>query len=231
MKRTSTQLLGLLAFLGLGMTAYGQYNGKVGINQDKPNATLEIQISEANKNSDTKEGILIPNVTAARAEAMGSDVEESTLVYITDGTTGTGTISEVKGKGFYYFDKATQKWTKVGGGTSTATPQTWEQIRYGANGKHVISANHELIPANAWFVLIPDDATIKTIKLPTLTPADAGRMMVVYKQGFGNVTVLDEEEKTYSQDPTAKLRGNSGIISNRGRTFIWDGDFWQTTNY
>ncbi|MDY3317794.1 hypothetical protein PG630_10805, partial [Riemerella anatipestifer] len=72
-----------------------------------------------NEGGNTKEGILIPNVTAARAKAMGTGVAESTLIYIESGAAEANTtISNVSGKGFYYYDAATTKWTKIGSSSS-----------------------------------------------------------------------------------------------------------------
>ncbi|MDY3316336.1 hypothetical protein PG630_03295 [Riemerella anatipestifer] len=118
--KTTTTKLSVLAFLGLGLVAYGQYDGKVGINTPSPNATLEIQISDANKSGSTKEGILIPNVSADRAEKMGAGLEDGTLLFIGSGTANaTGTTSNYNGKGFYYFDKTATKWVKVGAASTT----------------------------------------------------------------------------------------------------------------
>ncbi|MEJ8582566.1 hypothetical protein JSO63_02995 [Riemerella anatipestifer] len=117
---TKTTKLSVLAFLGLSLAAYGQYNGKIGINTPYPNATLEIQISDANKSGSTKEGILIPNVSAERAENMGTGLEDGTLLFIGSGAANTaGTTSNYNGKGFYYFDKTATKWVKVGAASTT----------------------------------------------------------------------------------------------------------------
>ncbi|MGP2570707.1 hypothetical protein ACT4R9_08475 [Ornithobacterium rhinotracheale] len=94
---------------------------QVGINTTAPKATVEIQTS---KKENGIEGVLIPRVTTQRAETMGEEVPESTLVYITDGITGNNTASQIQGKGFYYFDTSTKKWTKIGASTSTSNEVT-----------------------------------------------------------------------------------------------------------
>ncbi|MCK0199152.1 hypothetical protein [Ornithobacterium rhinotracheale] len=113
----------LLGSLALSASLYAQSQGKVGINETEPKATLDIKISDANKNSSTKEGILIPRVSRQRAADMGSDVTESTLIYVDDVSNGslTGTTSLVNEKGFYYFDSKDNRWKKVAseGGTFT----------------------------------------------------------------------------------------------------------------
>ncbi|WP_260393800.1 hypothetical protein [Riemerella anatipestifer] len=60
--KTKTTKLSVCAFLGLGLMAYGQYDGKVGINESQPQATLEIKPNTANSLStaSTIEGVLIP---------------------------------------------------------------------------------------------------------------------------------------------------------------------------
>lgn len=113
--------LSLVAFLGFGSLMYGQVTydgakkekGSVGVNVDAPQATLDIRAT-----GEGVDGVLIPRVTTERAKAMGTNVAEATLVYITDGAKSDGTTSLVDGKGFYYFDRAKTKWIKVGGGVS-----------------------------------------------------------------------------------------------------------------
>lgn len=119
---TSTTKLSVLAFLGLGLVAYGQYNGKVGINNSTPHATLEITGKSANT-SKTLEGIIIPNVSKNKALQMTLNtapdpkIKESTLIYVDDLSDYKGTDEKVESivvKGFYFWDG--KKWVSPGGG-------------------------------------------------------------------------------------------------------------------
>ncbi|MCE3025343.1 hypothetical protein [Riemerella anatipestifer] len=76
--KTKTTKLSVLAFLGLGLMAYGQYDGKVGINTDKPNATMEIKGKSTNT-TDTLEGLIIPNVSKNKAFQMGGNTNRVDL--------------------------------------------------------------------------------------------------------------------------------------------------------
>ncbi|WP_018676628.1 hypothetical protein [Riemerella columbina] len=118
MKQTTTKL-GVLAFLGLGLTTYAQ-QGKVGINAENPQATLEIKVADANTSGNTKEGVLIPRVSRVRAANMGADVAESTLLYIDSVSDGaaSGTTVNVDATGFYFFKGGV--WVKMGAGASQA---------------------------------------------------------------------------------------------------------------
>ncbi|MEJ8591338.1 hypothetical protein JSO54_08825 [Riemerella anatipestifer] len=125
MKTTATKL-SVLAFLGLGMVAYGQ-SGKVGINTDKPVATLEIQPSTVNLAGTTNEGILAPKLSKTRVASIETPIE-GTLVYIIDDATKTnGAISNYTGndtkvakiteKGYYYYNGI--EWIKAGLGANS----------------------------------------------------------------------------------------------------------------
>ncbi|MBT0574109.1 hypothetical protein N4238_11405 [Riemerella anatipestifer] len=93
---TKITKLSVLAFLGLGLTVYGQ-SGKVGINTDKPAATLEIQPSTVNLAGTTNEGILAPKLSKTRVASIETPVE-GTLVYVIDDATKTnGAISNYTG--------------------------------------------------------------------------------------------------------------------------------------
>ncbi|WP_052911751.1 hypothetical protein [Riemerella anatipestifer] len=120
---TKTTKLGVFAFLGLGLVVYGQdYSGKVGINYDKPSATLEIKGKSTNA-ATTLEGLIIPNVSKNKAYLMTTNADmslkESTLIYvdnISDYTGSDAKVADITEKGYYYWNST--KWVKNGGGSS-----------------------------------------------------------------------------------------------------------------
>ncbi|MDY3337860.1 hypothetical protein PG279_01545 [Riemerella anatipestifer] len=115
---TKITKLSVLAFLGLGLVAYGQ-SGKVGINTGKPAATLEIQPTSTNLAGTTNEGFIAPKLSKTRIAAIASPVE-GTLVYATDEAdskisdyTGTNTkVAKITEKGYYYYNGT--EWVKSG---------------------------------------------------------------------------------------------------------------------
>ncbi|USL94799.1 hypothetical protein D1J36_005730 [Riemerella anatipestifer] len=124
MKTTATKL-SVLAFLGLGLVAYGQ-SGKVGINTGKPAATLEVQPTSTNLAGTTNEGILAPKLSKTRVASIETPIE-GTLVYVIDDATKTnGAISNYTGndtkvakiteKGYYYYNGT--EWVKSATGNS-----------------------------------------------------------------------------------------------------------------
>ncbi|MCO7319270.1 hypothetical protein OKE80_08120 [Riemerella anatipestifer] len=206
---TKTTKLSVFAFLGLGLVAYGQYNGKVGINTPYPNATLEIQISDANKSGSTKEGILIPNVTAARAKAMGEGVAESTLVYITDGTgEANTTISNVSGKGFYYYDATDKKWQKVVGNSNGVTLNTIT-----GNIREVTSITPEEWAKPNTFALVQTSGD--QIKLPD--PSSYTNKIISVNNQYNN---------SVSYFNTNKPKNSSSLDSGKGHLLMSDGTTW-----
>uniref|UniRef100_UPI0030EB7F99 hypothetical protein n=1 Tax=Riemerella anatipestifer TaxID=34085 RepID=UPI0030EB7F99 len=117
----TTTKLSVFAFLGLSFVAYyGQdYSGKVGINTDKPNATLEIKGKSDNTNN-TLEGLVIPNVSINKTLQMGGNtsIKESTLIYVNDLSDYTTTPADAKviditEKGYYFWNGT--KWVKTAG--------------------------------------------------------------------------------------------------------------------
>lgn len=83
-------------------------DGRIGINTDKPKATLHIAAD--NDNNDINSGLIIPNVSMDKLNAEGH--EESTLVYYSGGSNSAyinqneNSTTENIGskKGFYYYD-------------------------------------------------------------------------------------------------------------------------------
>ncbi|MRM83122.1 DUF4200 domain-containing protein [Riemerella anatipestifer] len=127
---TSITKLSILSFLGLSLVAYGQTDGKVGINTSSPNATLEIKPNTTNLLGATNEGIIVPKLSKTRVAKMPSP-QEGTLVYVVDDAKaedGGGTIASYTGtdvrvtditeKGYYYYNGT--KWVKSAASTGVS---------------------------------------------------------------------------------------------------------------
>ncbi|MDY3316237.1 hypothetical protein PG630_02790 [Riemerella anatipestifer] len=120
--KTKTIKLSVLAFLGLSLAVYGQdYSGKVGINTDKPNTTLEIK-GKSDNTDKILEGLIIPNVSKNKAYLMTTNTEmpfkESTLIYvdnISDYTTSPvdTKVADITENGYYFWNVS--KWVKATG--------------------------------------------------------------------------------------------------------------------
>ena len=93
----------LLGMLTMGL-AYSQ-TGKVGINTNNPEATLDIKPNLANSavGATTNEGMLVPRLSKARLNSIAAaNLKESTLVYVNDVTavSSPSTVGE-DGRGLY----------------------------------------------------------------------------------------------------------------------------------
>ncbi|MCK0205814.1 hypothetical protein [Ornithobacterium rhinotracheale] len=135
--------LGALALLAVSMsvTAQEKPTGRVGINTPDPKATLDISVSEANKDATTNEGIMAPQLSKERVAKIAAPVE-GTLVYVVDDADKGGLISDYKGrdakvekidtKGYYYFDGT--EWVKSAGKGSGASGEIWRENNFENNG-------------------------------------------------------------------------------------------------
>ncbi|MCK0206348.1 hypothetical protein [Ornithobacterium rhinotracheale] len=192
----------LLLMSLLPLAVFAQEKGRVGINEGDPKATLEISVSKENESTNTKEGILIPRVTAVRAKQMGEDVTESTMVFIKSGKAEPSTtISEVNGKGFYYFDTASKKWRGVGRlntitgnirKVSAITKEEWEQPNTFALVQTTNAAVQLPDPANYInrIISVNNQYTNKINYAPTYSPANASTLTA----GKGHILMSDGEE-------------------------------------
>ncbi len=89
---------------------FSQY---VGINTDAPQSTLDVTAKNPASATETQvDGTLVPRISMARAEAMGTAVPNANIVFINDLTAPAtvATTSMVTAAGFYYFDAAQVKW-------------------------------------------------------------------------------------------------------------------------
>lgn len=188
-------------------------NGTVGIGNSTPNATLDITATAATGTNSSVDGILIPRVTRERARSMNS-VPVSTLVYITEATTGTQTNSTqfVDAAGFYYSDGA--NWQKMG---ASAAP-VYQNIRGNVNVLPSSTLSYTVLPAD--YMVVTTAGSGVTINLPALTAADAGRTFLLYNDNSAAVanTVVGLDS------------GSTGGNLQKGRNnfYIWTGTKWIT---
>lgn len=124
-----------LSMFSIGAIAYAQ-KGSVGINTEKPKATLHIAVSEQYKTGDSNQGLLIPNLKRSRVANMTAP-EDGTLVYVDnlDGS-ASGKVADITAKGFYYYNNDSSKWTKLSG---TVTGTAGANGTNGKDGKTILN--------------------------------------------------------------------------------------------
>lgn len=124
-------LLGLL-FLELiyQPSLHVQEEGRVGVNNVEPKATLDVKAYSSTGNR--AEGLLVPRVSKQKAQDMAENTETSALIWVDDVSSGTGKAVEyVTEVGYYYFDG--ERWARLGSGQ--AQPTNLLSANYvGANG-------------------------------------------------------------------------------------------------
>lgn len=91
--------------------------GQVGIHTPTPNATLDITAKNPKGTSINVDGLLIPRVDRQRAQSM-TGVENSTMIYVDNITTGTlaGSAININSVGYYYSDDSV--WVKYDNNTN-----------------------------------------------------------------------------------------------------------------
>ncbi|MCO7354580.1 hypothetical protein [Riemerella anatipestifer] len=205
---TRTTKLSALAFLGLSLVAYGQYDGKVGINEPQPKATLEITPNTANKSTtaSTVEGILIPRVSRLRASNMGTAVTESTLLYIDSVADGaaSGTTVNVDATGFYFFKEGA--WVKMGAGASSTAGALFGNIKVLAN------ITEDEWAADDFAIVLTNGLTNAALPKAAL---NKGRIISIRNASAGLITYTANAPKN-----------NSTISLNRGQLIQSDGINW-----
>ncbi|WP_449400176.1 hypothetical protein [Chryseobacterium wanjuense] len=90
------------------------YHAQLGINTANPTSTLDITAKNPTGAIASVDGLVIPRVDRLRAQTMtAASITPSTLVYISDISTGTasGTTVDVTAIGFYYFNGT--KWVAL----------------------------------------------------------------------------------------------------------------------
>lgn len=98
------------AVLLSGMVAFAQ-DGKIGINEGIPKATLDItpNVENSAETANTNEGILIPRLSKTRIANIDNDhLVNGTLVYVKDFTytavPANSKVENITTQGFYYYD-------------------------------------------------------------------------------------------------------------------------------
>lgn len=103
----------IISLLLSGIKVFSQ----VGINTENPKATLDIRAKlSTSGNENIAEGLLIPRIDKEKALNM-TNVENSTLIYVDNVSTGAGTASNsaeyITSTGFYMYDAENDKWQHI----------------------------------------------------------------------------------------------------------------------
>ncbi|SHN21659.1 hypothetical protein [Flavobacterium pectinovorum] len=92
----------------------GSMFAQMGISTRTPKATLDITAIKPTGTATEPDGLLVPRVDRERAQSMVG-VKTSTLIYVTDISTGTqaDTARFIDGNGFYTYDEILAAWVKL----------------------------------------------------------------------------------------------------------------------
>ncbi|MDY3316754.1 hypothetical protein PG630_05470 [Riemerella anatipestifer] len=218
--KTRTTKLSILSFLSLGAVIYAQknYDGKVGINNTAPHATLEITGKSANT-STTLEGIIIPNVSKNKALQMTLNTEpaptikESTLIYVNDLNDYTGTDEKVESivlKGYYFWDG--KKWVSPGGGAFV------RNIRRDNRAEVVVDEDEKGVAVTSPDYFIHFTGTPTKVTLPAVS-TNKGRTVCLYNSGSKTVVISPQT-----------IGAVQSVQAGQIACFISDGIEWINSN-
>lgn len=99
------KIASFIVFIGLILLTANLTHAQVGINNDDPKSTLDIQASATDMPSNT-DGILVPRIGAFPSTDPGAD-QDGMMVFL---TAATGSYT----KGFHYWDNADGSWVRIG---------------------------------------------------------------------------------------------------------------------
>lgn len=99
----------------LSLINSGLFFSQIGVNTPQPKSTFDIAAKNPTGTSKTPEGLLIPRVDRQRAQSM-ENVQQSTLIYVNNASTGsqTGNAVNIDAAGYYYFNG--NVWLKINNG-------------------------------------------------------------------------------------------------------------------
>lgn len=122
--------LTILSLLSGVVTAFGQHEGRVGINTDTPQATFQVVGNPSNTNA--LDGLIAPKIEGSQLSNKTYTADQTgALVYVTSATSTTvPQTAEVTTPGYYYFDGSVWKPLKATT-TVTNTPSTRNEYQAG----------------------------------------------------------------------------------------------------
>ncbi|WP_077416226.1 hypothetical protein [Chryseobacterium sp. JV274] len=200
----------------VGMMMFSLYSySQVGINNQSPKSTLDITAKNATGTSALPEGLLIPRVSREKAQSM-SNVEHSTLIYISDITTGgqLGTTVDVDSIGFYYYNSDTSKWVKFGSGSNVIPNFEVKGLTGLSSGNFDFSFNNNRAGIN-YFEFVANSGALN------FPPAANFKDRIIYLRNISSTTFQFNFQETYQTNQIAL-----DLFPSRSLAFGSDGIRW-----
>jgi len=186
---------------------------------DPPAATLDVRAEGT-----VPAGVIPPRVN--RAELNGSlhgPNQTGAIVYVNIlGGTATGTTVNVTSVGFYYFNGTVWQPLGSGGAAAPAPPNIIFNGTLTAATERFYA--HQFTAQQSVIIHWGGTAAGRTLTLPDLDPADAGKMVLVINRGTVGGIVLDMTAlESGIPTPSGTM---STIMFGRSRNFMWLGNVW-----